>query len=148
MLVQLLASQILQWWPLFAPHIESTLPPFAYGDADRMLNIKTSLLSGEMLCWVLQGEADDGSSIPFGFVLTTISTDSCSGVRNVILYCVYGYKKIPVTLWLSAWETLKAYAKGMLCHRIVAYTDVPHIVDIALELGMSAQYTFLTYEVV
>ena len=143
MLVKLLTNQIIEWWPIFDSHINATVPG---DDPMKMLNIKTALLKGDMDLWILQGN-ESKQLVPYGIVLTTTTTDVCVNVRSLLLYCVYGYKLVEATQWLLGWETLKAHAKAMGCSRIVAYSSVDRIVEVARELGMDTSQRYLTYEV-
>jgi hypothetical protein len=146
MLVLQTAKQVFEKWDILEPAIQGAVPPFAYGDANAMQNIKASLLAGQMHCFV--GFSFNGEEpLPFGIVITTFSEDECSGVRNLLIYAIYGYRFLTKAMWTESLDTLRKFAKAYMCHRIVAFSNVEAVIVNAGQLGFDISYHFLTLEV-
>jgi len=148
MLVKLTARQISEWWPVVKECLERTLPPFTYASPERFANILEQLLQGGMQCWIVQRFDDSAQTVaPEGFVVTTISIDECSGVKNLLLYAVWSFGLVSDEEYRNGWQTLVTFARASGCHRIVTYTDQKRVVQQFQMLGGEAKYAFLTYEV-
>jgi hypothetical protein len=80
-------------------------------------------------------------------LITTISQDKVSGTKSLLIYCLYAFGKTYKETWVEGFETIKRFAKGEGCHRIVGYTAEPKIREIVDKLGGSTKYTFVSLEV-
>ena len=145
-LVKFTPGQVAENWQYLEPGIRTALPPFTYEDPERMNNIHQALLSGLIDCWVGNIQVN-GSWKPYGFMLTTLSEDTISGVKNLLIYVVYSYSKIPLKEFEANIGTIVSHAKNLGCHRIVAYTSVPKLLAIAKELGGDTDYRFVTFDI-
>lgn len=142
MLVKLLPNQVADNWEFISHAIEGALPPFAPEAGDRMSKVLVALMSERMECWCsvnTEGVIDN-------VVTTTVSMDDCSGMKNLVIYSVYGVGETSMNKrsWLEAYKTLSDYARGRKCNRIVAYTDSPSIIKLVEKLGGEARYTFVS----
>ncbi len=144
MLSQYTPAQISKIWPILQKGIMEALPPVAYGDPNRMNNILQTLLVDEAQCWVAEKINVDTSVTRYGFCITTITEDKCSGVRNLLIYVLYGFTAVPKDEWLNGFATLSAFAKAHGCHRVVGYTNVDSVIGFVNALGGNTEYTFLS----
>ena len=142
MLTRLLPEQISKFWDIIKFAIEQSLPPIVGEHPDKMNRILSSALSGGTEVWA----SHEGHKFE-GIVLTKILYDDASGTKNLLIYCLYGYSEVDNKSWLKGLNTLAKYAKARGCTQIVAYTDVPYIVEIVNNLGGEAKYTFLSFNI-
>ena len=146
MLTRLLPDQISQFWDVIKYAIEQSLPPIAGESPGRMNRILTSLISGGSDCWA--SYTIDGDQRRFeAIVITKMLYDDVSDTKNLLIYCLYGYEIVDRSSWASGLKSLVKYASGKGCHNIVAYTDVPGIVDLVKRLGGEAKQTFISLPV-
>jgi len=141
MLVKLLSDQIANYWNVIRYAIEQALPPIANEEYNKMNRILESLLNGSMDCWV---SVDEENKKIEGVMVTTFSEDYCSGVRNLLVYSVFGYNEISNKSWSEGFETISKWAKHNGCYRIIAYTDVERIKEVVKSLGGEARYTLIS----
>ena len=141
MLVKLLPANIAEYWDIIKYAAENSLPPIVWENQNTMNNILESLLSDRMQCWVSYKE--EGHKID-GVVITTVSEDLASGSKNLLIYCLYAFGDTDKDTWVEGWTALSKYGKSLGCHRMVAYTEEPKMVQITWKLGGDARYTFCT----
>lgn len=142
MLVRLLPKQITDSWNVIKYALKNSMPPQAEFSDEAANNILKALISGDMQCWTI---ASDNEVL--GITITTITDDRCSGERNLLIYSVFGFKKIPDRVWRDGLDSLKKYAAGMKAKYIVALTVVDRVKEIVRNLGGNADWTFLKLEV-
>ena len=146
MLTRLLPDQISAFWDIIKYAIEESLPPTVGDHPDKMNRILTSLLSGKMQCWASY-ERLEGLTKFDGILVTTLIHDDASNTRNLLMYCVYGYDAVSDESWRKGFEAIIKYAKGKKCSRVVAYSDLPYIIEKTKQYGGEAKYTFLSFDV-
>jgi len=132
-----------QWEDGIKDAIEYALPPLAsYESPDRMGNIFTSLLSGEMVCWTIWKEEDI-------CIIATLQIliDGASQTRNLLVYSLYSYMTITLDMWGTLVKLLTAFAREQKCSKIIAYTNVERIKEIILSVGGDTSYSFISLEV-
>ncbi len=145
MLVQLTPEQVTPVWPELKLAIEASLPPIAGMQLHRTRNILTSIMTNDMLAWV--GVRVEGNkNIIEGVVLTTTTFDAPSGTKSLLLYCVHGYSNASSNCWKSGFNTLRKYAKGINCNRIIGYTEVDSLKKLAVKYGADAKYTLISFD--
>jgi hypothetical protein len=138
MITKLLPGDISEYWDIISYGLDRSLPPVANG-TERMNNILASLLAGSMDCWI----GSEGDKI-VGMMITAVSEDVCSGTRDLIIYALYGYNRLPGELWVKGYSLLSRYAKSKNCGRITAYTNVSSLIEISKRFGASTEYTYIT----
>lgn len=146
MLTKLLPEQISNFWDIIKYAVEQSLPPVVGEHQDKMNRILAAALSGRIDVWASYARNGDETRFE-GIVLTKILYDDAVDMKNLLIYCIYGYEQIDKESWLSALNALTKYAKGKGCKLIVAYTELPYVVRIAQRLGANTRYTFLSFEV-
>ena len=138
-LIQLTPEDISNDWEAISEAISASLPPTTNGELGNAMN---QLLSGEMKCWVLYSEEEP-------WVLGTIIPikEPVSGIENLLLYSVYGYKPINLGIWTMLLSKLKSYAKSKGYKNIIAFSNVERIIRLIGTLGGDASFRLLKMEV-
>jgi len=141
MLTKLLPDQISKFWPIIKYAVEESLPPNIGDHPDKMNRILSACLSGKLEVWVSYKRPDN----KFEAVLVTqFLYDDASNVKNLLLYCVYGYTVINSNSWTEGFKVMWKYAKANKCQSIIAYSANPNIVELAKQYGGNTDYTFIT----
>ena len=144
MLTKLLPDQISKHWDIIRYAVEQSLPPIVGGSPDRMKKILTSLLCGKAHCWA--SYIVDGDVRRFeGIMITRIFYDDVSDTRQLLIYCLYGYEGVEQSSWITGLKSLVKFARSKNCERIIAYTDVPYMIELTKKLGGNADYTFCSF---
>ena len=146
MLTKLLPEQVSKFWNIIKYGLEESLPPIVGGHPERMNRILTSLLTDKAICWASYKRGSE--SVKFeGIAVTRILYDDVSNTRNLLIYAVYGYEVADRQTWIDGITTLLKYAESKNCESIIAYTDLPNIVEIVSNLGGDTATTFLSFDV-
>lgn len=146
MLTKLLPEQISKFWDIIKYAVEESLPPVVGESPNKMNNILMSCLNGTLEVWASYERSEEGTRFE-GLMITSILYDKSSQTKNLLIYCIYGYNKVDKQSWYSGLTSLLKYAKSKNCNQIVAYTDVPMLVDLVKSLGGEARYTFVSFNV-
>ena len=110
-----------------------------------MNKIFQSLLQGQSQVWLLVG--DDESNTIYAMGITCFSTEAATDTKNLLIYSLSGYRSIPEDLWLTALNGIKDFAKAHDCFKIIAFTQVNRIVDIAKLVGGNTSTSLIYWEV-
>jgi len=137
-------EQIVSIWEKLRPLFLSNLIPKASYSPETIFAVLQSLLTESMQLWagVEEGEGKLEERV-FGFIATTIDTDSITQERNLLLYSLFAVREIPSLAWVAGIEILEEFKKQNKCKKLIAYTEVPEVIAITKRLGFK-QYTFLT----
>ena len=146
MMVRLLPDQISRFWDVIRYAIEQSLPPVAGEDPNKMQNILMAALEGTIDVWASYTRGNGVNKFE-GIVLTEILFDKPSRTKNLLIYCLYGYDDVDSRSWMNGLRTLLKYAASKGCSQIVAYTEVPYIIDLVNKLGGESRYTFISFDV-
>jgi len=138
MLVRLLPEQISFRWNIIKEAIAGASPPYAGISQEAMNNTLMSLLNGSLQCWisVVDGKVD-------AILTTCIEEDIHSKTRNLLIYSLYGMRKISGRSWIEGFEALKKYALGERCEAIIAITKEDVVVKVFEKLGGSVKWRYL-----
>jgi len=144
MITKLLPDQISKFWDIIKYAVEQSLPPIVGEHPDKMNRILGSALSGKVEVWAsyTKGEVNKFE----GIVLTELLRDDVSNTSNLLIYCLYGYSGVENNSWMDGLVKLAEYAKSRKCSRIIAYSDVPYIIELVNKLGGETRYTFLSFD--
>ena len=143
MLTKLLPDQISKFWDIIRYAIEESLPPVAGESPDKMKKILTSLLCGKSECWASYEKTEEIRKLE-AIVVTRISYDDVSDTRSLLIYSLYSYEGMSQASWKSGLTSLVKYARSKKCERIIAYTEVPGIIELVNRLGGETKYTFIS----
>jgi len=141
-LLRLSGVDIGEYWPQIQTGIERSFPPQAC-DVERTLsNIQQALLENRMQCWV--GIVDDRV---VGSVVTAIATDNCIGAKNLLIYSLYWPRTDSGETWEDGLQTLREFARGTGCQKIIGYTQSGAVRKRVIELGGEAKTVMIELEV-
>ena len=73
--------------------------------------------------------------------------DFLSGIRNLLIYSLFGARPIEDAIWIRGLETIKKYAKANDCAKVVAYSNVERIEEIVNSLGGEIEWKFISFPV-
>lgn len=145
MFIKLLPDQVASFWDVIKHAIEESLPPIVGDGTDRMNNILSAALCDKLDVWI--SFTIEGNVKKINGVMTTrISTDDISGSKSLLMYSLYSYSdsNVDQSYYEEGLKLLAKYANGRGCSRIIAYTDLPYLIDVAKNLGSDTSYTFVT----
>lgn len=143
MLTKILPNQVSTYWEAISFAVRHSMPPFVKVDDVFMSNILTSLLLGELECWISinsKGQID-------AIATTQFLEDAASRLKTLLIYSAYKtIDEIEDKSWYEAFQTISQYARNSGCCAIACYTVVDKIIEQALKFGGQLQ-TFITFNV-
>ena len=142
----MLPEQISAFWDVVKYGIEQSLPPVAGDHPDRMNRILSALLSGKLVCWAAYEKGEKENRFE-GLMITDIVYDGGSDTKSLLIYSLFGYDTISSKTWQEGIQVLVKYAISKKCSKITAYTNIPHMVKMANQLGGEASWTFCSFNV-
>jgi len=147
MITKLLPDQIAKFWDIIKYAIEESLPPIVTKDSDSMNRILSTLLSGKISCWVSYDKSEEISKFN-AVILTKIIFDDATYTKNLLLYSVYAYAEdqIASKFWMEGFAFMSKYALAQGCDRLIAYTDVPYLIEMA-KLYDADMQTFISFNI-
>ena len=147
-MLKLLPQQVTDYWSEISEAIILANPATSFMTHERMNNVLTSLLMEESQCWVLCEDYNPEDPKIYGVCVTTVTTDHVAEVNNLMIYSLYSKKLLTGKMYLSLFFTLSKFAKAHKCARVVAYTDVPKIIEVVDRLPNGhTNYTFIEWDV-
>ena len=146
MLVQLTPSQIAQAWPSLREPIRKALIPQMDVSAEALNNILRNLEQGTSQAWLLT-DIVEGRSVVYAVGTTCFSVEAMTGTKNLLIYSLYGFQFIPEHIWKDSLNTLLIFAKREGCFKLIAFTLVDRVIEIAQGLGAQSNIRQLTWEV-
>jgi len=133
MITQLLPDQIATLWDYVRYAFEESIPP----SVDRRIydsnQLLSSLLSGKAQCWIAY-EKRANERVFEGVVITEIIRDDVMGIRNLLIYSLYG-TDVSHKTWRHGLVALAKWGAKNRCRAIVGYTDNKLIIDKVLQFG-------------
>jgi hypothetical protein len=141
MITQLLPDQIATLWDYIKFAFEESIPP----SVDKRLydsnQVLFALLSGKAQCWIVYEKTINVRKFE-GVVITEVIRDNIMGVRNLLIYSIYG-ENISNRSWREGLVALAKWGVRNGCKDIVGYTDNKLIIDKVLQFGGSVS-TFIS----
>lgn len=139
MITRLLPEQVSNKWDILREGIKGSIPPQVETNGEDIPNnILHALLEEKMYCWVLS----EGNTV-FAIVTTAFTYDEYSGVKNLLIYNVYGYRNVPQSLWKEAFQAVSKFAESKNCNTITAFTENKRVVQLVNQLGGDTETTFV-----
>lgn len=146
MIVRLAPEQIASIWDYIRPGIMETLVPVADQSHETIQRVLRSLLAEDMQLWLgLEDPNDFTDKSIYGFMVTTIYKDIISETKSLLIYSLFETREIPPMIWSLGIRKLKDFADIQHCTNIIAYTELPRIIELATKLGFKPM-TFLRKE--
>jgi hypothetical protein len=133
MINQLLPDQIATLWDYIKYAFEESIPPSADKRIYDSNQVLSALLSGKAQCWIVYEKTANERRFE-GVVITEIIRDNIMGVRNLIIYSLYG-DNISNKSWREGLVALAKWGVRKGCKAIVGYTDNKLIIDKVLQFG-------------
>lgn len=144
---KLLPEQISAFWEVFKYALDATLVPITKEHPDKLNRILAAALSGKIELWAGYVK-EEGKPSKFEVIgVTQFLYDEPSDTKNLLIYALYGYNQVDPTSWARMLAALSRYAKEKKCNQIIAYTKVPHLINVAKGLGADTDYTFISFDV-
>jgi hypothetical protein len=137
MLIQLLRTQVSDYWPLMEPHIVKSIPPL--GSSMGANQILYSLLIGMAQCWLFMDKNQEKTE---GFIITTSITE-ISGTRTLLIYIAILLDKEAKVVWEEEFDTLKKYALDTQCTKIAAFVANEKIIAALEKQGANTKFTYV-----
>jgi len=139
----MLPDQVADQWNILKPAIEASLPSNTAKSDLGMNNILKALIGNKMHCWIL---TDTEESEPYALATTSFVVDPIGAV-SLFIYSLYGYKPIPMELWIDGFKGLQKWAMKNGCSNVLAFTDSKRVMDIVKDLGGNTQQVVVSLEV-
>ena len=144
MILKLSPDQIGEKWDTIKLSIELSIPPILQGGEIRMNNILDALLTDIMQCWTVENEQGELCAI----LTTTFMPDPGTRLISLFVYSIYGIKPLDINMWREGFSELRSWARSKGCCNIVAFTNVPKIIQIVKTFGGSANQVLVTIPIV
>lgn len=141
-ITKLIPEQIMSYWPQIKECINTALPPHVKDSPESMLHIQEALLVGKLECWIAHATGDQSNV--YALATTCFVTDEISLTKNLLVYTLATLNPHSQDLWMISYEVLAKYATSRGCSNIIAYSNVPVILNIVNSLGGSSDW-HITY---
>lgn len=142
MLTKLSPDKLSEAWPVVYRAIKTSSIALAEMTEDRVNNVVRSLLSGNATCWV----HEKGNTITT-VVITTITEEAISKTLNLLIYCAHMFAKVSSDEYLKMAESLRDYARGMNCARVILYSSNDKLTNILKSNGALDIYSLIVFPV-
>lgn len=143
--MRLLPSQIAVYWDIIKIGLQEILPPTTTNSPEGMNSILTNLIAGSMQVWFYtRGEGKD--AVFYGFTITHLQTDVGTGKPYLTFYAIYGFEKVPHSMWKVGEKVLTTFARNNDCTCIVGYTNNPTLLDHAQLFGYTKEWSIVRKE--
>lgn len=129
-LVKWLPEQVVDMWDGIAELLEDSLPP-SHRDEVTMTNVLRAILADDAQFWVVQDDLDTVAAV----ALTTIREDKVVLSLSLVLYAVRSLRTLTLLEWTDALKKLQAYGKAMNCSSLIAYSNIPEVVEFGERFG-------------
>jgi hypothetical protein len=106
---------------------------------DKINKLLIHLESRIMTCWLVFENKE-----VVALAITKIVEDHCLETKDLLIYLLYGLKKLSLDVWDESFKKMAVYGKFMGCTSITAFTSVEKIKIMAERMGGSAEMTYLS----
>lgn len=130
-------------WNVIRYGLWHSVPPTAGGGLDALRRVLVQLLCGRAQAWVLYKKAAKRMQM---MMVTYVDSDPLTRSRYLIIYGVYAYSAIEDEAWHAVSDRLDEFARGEGCERIIAFTAVDRIIEMAAATGFADQYHLIAKE--
>lgn len=104
-----------------------------------------ALLTGYAHCWLICSK-DDHKRI-LGVATTTKTLDTISGTSSLLIYSLYAYGVMGLSIWQECFRVLSVYAQMWRLDKIVAYSSNKRVIEMAKRYGATAEQVVLEMEI-
>ena len=142
MMRMLTSEQVSTYWDDIKAHLIYALPPHLGNSEDSLSRILEGLLVGTCQAWVLIHEKE-----VYGMATTTYAIEAATMTKNLMIFSLSAYQVVSDELWEIAFNEIKGFAQKQECEKLIAYTSVPRILQLAGKLGADIGTTLLVWEI-
>ena len=142
-LIKITQETLAEKWDSLKEALKSDTSPLAVKDEEHFNYIYNALLTDEMQAWVYVDE----NQVPVLLTITTFVKEPGSKSTNLLIYFFSGFNNFNIDHILDGFKTIRRFALKHNCAKIIAYTNIPKVVEIANKVGFSASYVLLEKEV-
>ncbi len=147
MLTRLLPDQISRLWDIIKYAIEQSVPPATGEHPDKMNRILSAALCGKIDIWASYIKQEGKAPKFEGIAVTETLYDDASGIKNLLIYSIYGYEdSMNNANYTEGITNLAKYGKSIGCTNIVAYSQDSGIAALAKRLGGDVSY-FISFNI-
>lgn len=143
MIVKLLPEQISELWDSIRYGIINSIAPIVEPTPDNIQDVFCQLLKQDMQCWCVYDENKD----IYGYIITSITVDTNTQFRTLIIYSLFLYRKASVEIWDEGIKAIEKFAQANKCTRLAAYTANDDVLSIAEKNGFMSDYTYLIKDI-
>jgi len=138
----MLPEQVSTNWDRIAPLIELSMPPLIKGGRRSMMsNVLRSVLLEELVVWMLYRGTEERAVIS-----TLPQVDAVLLGKTLLIYSFTALKQdLTQREALKVFMTLDKYARSLGCDSIVAYSDLPQVVEFLKRHGADTSFNFITF---
>jgi hypothetical protein len=108
-------------------------------------NMLQSLLTGHAHCWLICSKETPRRIL--GVATTTKTADTISGTTSLLIYSLYAYGVMGLSIWKECFRVLSVYAKMWKLDKIVAYSSNKRVIEMAKRYGATTEQVVLEMEI-
>ena len=142
MIIKLMPDQISQLWDSIRYGVINAVAPIVDPNPDNMQDILCQLLRQDMQCWCV---IEEDKKI-LGYIVTSITVDTNTKFRSLMIYSLFLYKGIDDDMWADAYAAIEKFAEVNKCTRLIAYSANDRAIEIAKKFDFNSDYTYLVKE--
>jgi len=142
MILRLASDQCAGYWEDIKNVVAASMPTFADTSQDGMNQVLANLLDGHAQAWIA---LEAGAVV--AMAVTLLQTDVITGSKNLLIYALAGYGNIKKETWEEGFAVLRKFAASEGCFKVIAFSSVPRVVEIATNLGGDCSTRVLEWEV-
>ena len=141
-------DQVARHWEQIGYYIEQALPPIADSrkSEERMNSILESILVGKLDIHLFLIYEDEKPVI-YGEITTAITSPVDRNDKELLIYSLFGSKRVGKQLIYEGLELIKKYAKSVGCSSISAYSNVEGLKKFFVSIGGDSSFTYLRLEI-
>lgn len=143
MLIKLMPNQISQNWPKLRPAVLNALPPIAPNlGTDTEINLLTALANDKLQMWAVCKEKSKSVN---AVITTEIVEDFATKANHLVIYTLYGIDKMLREDFIDGLKALKKFARDNKCIKIIAYTNIDKVIELAQMLGGTVDWKVIAF---
>jgi len=131
---------------VIAPALAEGLPPTQIASQQVMVKILESILSDELIIWILQDGDEPSIENVKALIYTAIYRDPAVKSSHLMVYSLTAFKTLELEDWTESFEELRSFAFGLGVTSMIAYSANQKIVRLCRErLGAITDFTLIEF---
>lgn len=143
MIIKLQPNQITKLWDSIRYGVINAVAPLVDPTPDNIQDILCQLLRQDMQCWCV---FDEDKNIQ-GYIVTSITIDTNTKFRTLIIYSLFLYEKVSMETWDKGMKDIEEFAKANNCSRVAAYTNHEAVLAIAKNNNYNTDYKYIIKDI-